>query len=129
MPPFAVAQRGRQRVAHGEHDVRHLVIRTRLLIPASASCAELKAAATPMALRFWQGTFHEATDGVTNRGPASYSARWNWRRAPARACRRASAPARRLPWRPHFRPQPWQPPSAPATQALVVRSRPMAAAQ
>ena len=68
MPPFAVSRS----VAGNAWPTESMTCAiwsngTRLLMPARASCAELKAAATPMALRFWQGTSTRPPTGSQTR--------------------------------------------------------------
>ncbi len=68
MPPFAVSRS----VAGNAWPTESMTCAiwsngTKLLMPARASCAELKAAATPMALRFWQGTSTRPPTGSQTR--------------------------------------------------------------
>ena len=129
MPPFAVSRS----VAGNAWPTESMTCAiwsngTRLLMPARASCAELKAAATPMALRFWQGTSTRPPTGSQTRPSRLLSAMELASSAcsgvpPSICTSAAAAMAAALPT------SAWHPPSAPATQALVVRLRPMAAAQ
>ena len=68
VPPFAVSLR----LAGSARPTLSMICAisskgTRLAIPESASCAEENAAATPMALRFWQGTSTRPPTGSQTR--------------------------------------------------------------
>ena len=101
---------------------------TRLATPESASCADEKAAATPMAFLAWQGTSTSPPTG-SHTSPSRFDMASD---AAVRACsgeppmswaHAAAAMAAALPT------SAWQPPSAPATHAPVWMFSPMAAAQ
>ena len=105
MPPFAVSRS----VAGNAWPTESMTCAiwsngTRLLMPARASCAELKAAATPMALRFWQGTSTRPPTGSQTR-PSRLLSAMELASSACSGVPRASAPARRLPWRRRFRPR------------------------